>query len=595
MKTYLTLLIFILMSFFTKATDEPWVKFDQYNSLHYGVFNNYDNTGNSVLSIVCIDEDFNNVWNQSLDLPFFLFYGIKVNPSDNSLFVFGHNENIGFSGTNNGILIKLDLNGNLIWLKAIEELGDDKLKSLAVFSDGSILCGLNSNSFSATTAPIMTKLDANGNNLNLTKRIQTSAFSNFDLVELTVNSNDEVFVLANLTAAGIRYGAVLKFDANLNLLASQTFTMNDDDFFTKNIIALENEIVICSRYEIVSGTETDVMIHRYDNNLQEIDVDGFVAVGRNIPISINETDNFFIVELEHEYDNFDSWMHLSLMHFDKNWKLLNSRIVDGNHPRATRLGFINESNNENNLLAFKLETDAPTLSPVKFGVNNEDVCLTEEQNFTQVSAGLTNVPSNFSLNNESFFIDNYTVNENLLTVSIDAICSSGLYPFFETNLDDSCTANQVSFSMPGSQSYSNVSWNFGDGNTSTDINPTHTYNNIGNYIVNLTVTDANGNTDYYNEIISVNSIGPTLSISGLPSTVSNSQAIALTGSPTGGVFSGNGVVFNSFNPSIAGPGFHEVVYSFTDSDGCTFSVSEDVLVFSVNYNFVQYNLGTINP
>lgn len=38
-------------------------------------------------------------------------------------------------------------------------------------------------------------------------------------------------------------------------------------------------------------------------------------------------------------------------------------------------------------------------------------------------------------------------------------------------------------------------WNFGDGNTSTATNPSHTYTNFGSYNVSLTVTDANGCTD----------------------------------------------------------------------------------------------------
>jgi chitodextrinase len=40
----------------------------------------------------------------------------------------------------------------------------------------------------------------------------------------------------------------------------------------------------------------------------------------------------------------------------------------------------------------------------------------------------------------------------------------------------------------------NWSWDFGDGNTSTEQLPTHYYLMEGEYIVNLTVTDANGST-----------------------------------------------------------------------------------------------------
>ena len=38
-------------------------------------------------------------------------------------------------------------------------------------------------------------------------------------------------------------------------------------------------------------------------------------------------------------------------------------------------------------------------------------------------------------------------------------------------------------------------WNFGDGKTSTDKNPTHKYSSVGNYTVTLTVVDQSGETD----------------------------------------------------------------------------------------------------
>jgi chitodextrinase len=40
----------------------------------------------------------------------------------------------------------------------------------------------------------------------------------------------------------------------------------------------------------------------------------------------------------------------------------------------------------------------------------------------------------------------------------------------------------------------NWSWSFGDGNTSTEQSPNHSYMDEGEFIVNLTVTDANGST-----------------------------------------------------------------------------------------------------
>ncbi|MEL7145663.1 MAG: PKD domain-containing protein, partial [Bacteroidota bacterium] len=48
-----------------------------------------------------------------------------------------------------------------------------------------------------------------------------------------------------------------------------------------------------------------------------------------------------------------------------------------------------------------------------------------------------------------------------------------------------------------------ASWNFGDGNVSTDANPTHTYASGGTYTVVLTVTSEDGETDDFQENVSV--------------------------------------------------------------------------------------------
>lgn len=49
---------------------------------------------------------------------------------------------------------------------------------------------------------------------------------------------------------------------------------------------------------------------------------------------------------------------------------------------------------------------------------------------------------------------------------------------------------------------------------------------------------------------------------------SNGLAIDLTGAPSGGSFSGNGVVGSQFNPNLVGVGVHQIVYTYTDGSGC---------------------------
>ena len=99
-----------------------------------------------------------------------------------------------------------------------------------------------------------------------------------------------------------------------------------------------------------------------------------------------------------------------------------------------------------------------------------------------------------------------------------------------------------------------------DGNTYYSTNNSATYN-ISNppgcdsiVILNLIITET-----------------PSVSIGSFATdTVCiNDNAIFLpTGNPTGGTYSGNGIVGNTFDPSQAGVGFHTIYFSFGDSAVC---------------------------
>ncbi|MCK5857372.1 MAG: T9SS type A sorting domain-containing protein [Bacteroidales bacterium] len=49
----------------------------------------------------------------------------------------------------------------------------------------------------------------------------------------------------------------------------------------------------------------------------------------------------------------------------------------------------------------------------------------------------------------------------------------------------------------------------------------------------------------------------------------NASVSLVNGTPTGGVYSGNGIVGNTFDPSAAGLGLDTLVYTFTNSNSCT--------------------------
>ena len=111
-------------------------------------------------------------------------------------------------------------------------------------------------------------------------------------------------------------------------------------------------------------------------------------------------------------------------------------------------------------------------------------------------------------------------------------------------------------------------------------NPTVYPNSTTKYYLNVQQTDSLGVV--CNAIDSV-----TITVNPLPNvTLSNFSSVCIDagffalsgGSPTGGIYSGNGVVGNSFIPSTSGVGAHSISYTYTDNNGCSSSISKNLFV-----------------
>lgn len=81
----------------------------------------------------------------------------------------------------------------------------------------------------------------------------------------------------------------------------------------------------------------------------------------------------------------------------------------------------------------------------------------------------------------------------------------------------------------------------------------------------------------------------------LPESVTMEYNWLLSGYPVGGTFDGNGVFLQAFNPGQAGAGLHTITYTYDDGFGCETTISQNVLVVGVTFNFVNYQLGIISP
>jgi chitodextrinase len=161
---------------------------------------------------------------------------------------------------------------------------------------------------------------------------------------------------------------------------------------------------------------------------------------------------------------------------------------------------------------------------------------------------------------------------------------------FNTN----CTLLDCTFDAAASSdvdgTINDYSWEFGDGATSTGVNPSHSYGADGNYVIVLTVSDNGGASSDGSQSVSVVSAGssnnpPTASFSSAcTDLMCNFDAAASTDSD-GAIGSydwdyGDGAASTGLTSGhiYATGGTYSVVLTVTDNVGATSSSSQDLTV-----------------
>ncbi len=100
---------------------------------------------------------------------------------------------------------------------------------------------------------------------------------------------------------------------------------------------------------------------------------------------------------------------------------------------------------------------------------------------------------------------------------------------------------------------------------------------VGSHQVIYNYTDANGCSAADTTSITVNPL-PTVNTGSYGPYCIDASPVTLSGTPSGGTWSGTGVTGSTFNVQTAGVGSHQLIYNYTDANGCSAADTTSITV-----------------
>ncbi|MFY8127591.1 MAG: PKD domain-containing protein, partial [Chitinophagaceae bacterium] len=252
-----------------------------------------------------------------------------------------------------------------------------------------------------------------------------------------------------------------------------------------------------------------------------------------------------------------------------------------------------------------------------FGVNSLSQCI-NGNNFATTNLSTGNISAyNWSFGNGTFStltnpsisytsIGNYNI--KLVATGTNG-CKDSLQQtvsvvdkptvLFSVNNAVQCVTNNNFVFTNSTTGATNYSWSFGDGGTSTLVNPSKVYSSAGSYPVKLIATGNNGCKDSLTQNVSVVSKPiPSFTVNSNNQCITNNNFIFTNASLGGNTFSwnfGDGTTSTLANPnkSFSSPGTYLVKLLVSNATGCIDSISLSVIVHPKPATDFNLNSGSL--
>lgn len=160
-----------------------------------------------------------------------------------------------------------------------------------------------------------------------------------------------------------------------------------------------------------------------------------------------------------------------------------------------------------------------------------------------------------------------TITENVDVIALPVVTITGLNPEY--------CVNDAAITLDGTASPAGGSFMI-NGVSATEFDPTSL--GVGTHLVEYSFSAGTGCEGTNSFSVIVNPL-PTLNFDGLADDYCVDAAdVTLAGLPTGGTFEIDGVSATELSPSTLGVGTYTVAYTYTDSKGCTNTLTKDVVI-----------------
>jgi PKD repeat protein len=241
-------------------------------------------------------------------------------------------------------------------------------------------------------------------------------------------------------------------------------------------------------------------------------------------------------------------------------------------------------------------TDTSTGTPTNWTWDFGDKSTSTEQNPTHIYKSEGNYTVKLTVSNS-------LGSDSEEKIGYITVGSAVLAP--ETNFSSNVTSGKaplsVQFKDESTNSPTSWEWNFGDGKTSTEQNPSHTYETVGTYTVNLTATNYGGsNSTTKTDYITVTS-DTSAPVASFTSDANSGQApftVKFTDTSTGKVSSwnwdfGGGITSTDQNPThtYVTAGSYTVSLTATGPGGSNTATSDKPITISSPLTSPNYNGG----